>query len=124
MLNSVISGLSDCFEPDATAVHLTNVKNFLIGKHKDSDYTAHTYKNDVNWLRLALLRDLLIDQTMSTGQLLESFNDVVELLKRKEVFCELVPELTNLFKIMPMPPASKFTAKWSFSSLRCLKIYL
>ena len=37
---------------------------------------------------------------MSTGQPLESFNDIVELLERKEVLRELVPVLTNLVKIM------------------------
>ena len=48
MLDSVISGQSDRFEPDVIAVHLTNIENFLVGNRKDSDYIAHTYKNDVN----------------------------------------------------------------------------
>ena len=53
MLNSVISRLSDHFKPDATAVHLTNVENFLIGERKDTRlYIAHTYKDDVNKPRL------------------------------------------------------------------------
>ena len=34
VLDSVISGLSDRFEPDATAVHLTNIENFLIGQRE------------------------------------------------------------------------------------------
>ena len=76
MLDSVISRSSDCFGPDATAVHLTNTENFLIGKYKCSDYIARTYKDDVNWLRLTLPRDLLVDRAMSTTQPLESFNDV------------------------------------------------
>ena len=54
---------------------------------------------------------------MSTGQTLESFNNVVELLKREEVFHELVLELTNLVKIVLMLPASTCTAGRSFSSL-------
>ena len=54
---------------------------------------------------------------MSTGQTLESFNNVVELLKREEVFHELVLELTNLVKIVLMLPASTCTAGTSFSSL-------
>ena len=33
-LESVISGLSDRFEPGATAVHSTNIENFLIGQRK------------------------------------------------------------------------------------------
>ena len=61
---------------------------------------------------------------MSTGQLLESFNDVVEFLKRKEVLRELVPVLTNLVKIMLTIPASTCTAERSFSGLRRLKSYL
>ena len=55
---------------------------------------------------------------MSTGQPLESFNDVVELLKREEVLRELVPVLTNLVKIMLTLPASSCTAEKSFSGLR------
>ena len=54
---------------------------------------------------------------MSTGLPLKSFNDVVELLNRKEVFRELVPELTSLVKIMLMLPASTCTAERSFSGL-------
>ena len=34
VLDSAISGLSDRFEPDATAVHLTNIENFLIGQRE------------------------------------------------------------------------------------------
>ena len=34
VVDSVISGLSDRFEPDATAVHLTNIENFLIGQRE------------------------------------------------------------------------------------------
>ena len=34
VLDSIISGLSDRFEPDATAVHLTNIENFLIGQRE------------------------------------------------------------------------------------------
>ena len=55
---------------------------------------------------------------MSTGQPLESFDDVVELLKRKEVLCELVPVMTNLVKIMLTLPASTCTAGRSFSGFR------
>ena len=58
---------------DATAVHLTNIENFLNGKGKDSDYIARTYKDNANWPRLTLHGDLLIDPAMSTKQLLESF---------------------------------------------------
>ena len=58
---------------------------------------------------------------MSTGQLLESFNDIVKLLKRKEVLRELVPVLTNLVKIMLTLPASTCAAERSFSGLRHLK---
>ena len=61
-LDSVFSGSSDRVEPDATAVHLTNTENFLVGKGKDSDYIARTYKDDVNWPRLTLDRDLLINR--------------------------------------------------------------
>ena len=61
---------------------------------------------------------------MSAGQSLETFNDVVELLKREEVFRELVPELTNLVKIMLTLPTSTCTAERSFSDLRPLKTYL
>ena len=61
---------------------------------------------------------------MSTRQPLESFKDIVELLKCEEVFRELVPELTNLVKIKLMLPASTCTAERSFSSLRRLKTYL
>ena len=34
VLDSAISGLSDRFEPDATAVHLTNVENLLTGQRE------------------------------------------------------------------------------------------
>ena len=61
---------------------------------------------------------------MSTGQPLERFNDVVELLKREEVFREPVPDLTNLVKITLTLPAFTYTADRSFSGLRRLKSYL
>ena len=66
----------------------------------DSDHVTRTYKGGVNWPRLTLHRDLHIDRAMSTRQPLESFNGVVKLLKRKEVFGKLVSELTNFVKIM------------------------
>ena len=55
---------------------------------------------------------------------MESSNDVVELLKREKIFRELLPELTNLVKIMLTLPASTCTAARSFSDLRRLKTYL
>ena len=93
---------------------MANVLNIL----PSSEYIARTYKDDVDWPQLTLDRDLLIHRAMSTGQPLESFNDVVELLKRTEVFRELVPELTNLVKTMLTLPASTCTAERSFSGLR------
>ena len=77
VLDSETSGLSDRLDPDATAVHLTNIDNFLFGKRKDSDNNARTYEDDVNGARLTLHRDLLIDRAISTGEPLESFNDQV-----------------------------------------------
>ena len=124
VLDSVITEFSDRFEPDATAVHLTNKENFLIGQREDSDYIARAYKDDANGPRLTLDRDPLIDQAVSTGQPLESFNDAVERFQRKEVFRELVLVLTNLVKIMLTLPASTCTAETSFSGLRRLKSYL
>ena len=59
---------------------------------------------------------------MSTKQPLESFNDIVELLKRNEFFCELVSVLTNLAKIMLTLPASTCTAERSFSGLIVSKV--
>ena len=44
----MISGLSDRFEPDATAVYLTNIENFSYWPTWSSDYIARTYKDDVN----------------------------------------------------------------------------
>ena len=73
VLHSVIFGSSDGFEPDASAVHLANIENFLNGKRKNSDYIARTCKDDVYGPRLTLHRDLLIDRTMSAGQPFESF---------------------------------------------------
>ena len=49
---------------------------------------------------------------------------MVELLKREEVFRELVTEFTNLFKIMLTLPEFTCTAESSFSDLRRLKTYL
>ena len=69
-------------------------------------------------------RDLLIDRAMSTGQSLENFNDIVELLKHEEFFRKSIPELTNLVKIILTLPASSCTAERSFSDLRLLKTYL
>ena len=34
VLDSVITGFSDCFEPDVTAAHLTNIENLLIGQRE------------------------------------------------------------------------------------------
>ena len=45
VLDSIISGLSNRFEPDATAVRLTSIENHLIGKRKDFDYIARPYKD-------------------------------------------------------------------------------
>ena len=125
VLDSVISGLSNRFEADGTTVHSTNIENFLIGKRKESDYIARTYKDDINGPRLILHRDLLNDRAMSTGQPLKSFNDVVELLKHEEVFRELVSGLTNLVKIMFTLPASTVLLKghcYSTASVCCFGI--
>ena len=48
VLDSVISGLSDRFEPDATTVHITNIENFLIGQR------------EVLTILLALVKTMLI----------------------------------------------------------------
>ena len=123
-LDSVISGLSIRFEPDATAVHLAHIENFLVDKHKDSDYIARAYKVVVNGPQLTFIEIYSLTEQCQQEQPLESFDDVVELLKRKEVFRELVPELTILVKIMLMLPASICTAERSFSGVKRLKIYL
>ena len=66
---------------------------------------------------------------MSTVQLLERFNDVFELLKREEVFRELVLELTNLVKIIltAVIPITLFGEKVltsNFNSIAALKALL
>ena len=50
VLDSVISGLSDRFEPDATTVHLTNIENFFIDQR------------EVLNILLALTKTMLIDR--------------------------------------------------------------
>ena len=60
---------------------------------------------------------------MSTRQPWESFNDVVELLKREEVLRELVPVLTSPVNMLTLS-ASTCTAERSFSGVRRLKSYL
>ena len=61
---------------------------------------------------------------MLARQPLDSFNDAIELLKRKEVLRGLVPVLTNLVKIMLKGTAERSctcTAERSFSGVRLLK---
>ena len=68
-------------------------------------------------------RDLPIDRAIPTGQPLENFYDIVELLKHEEFFRELIPELTNLEKIMLALPASSCTAERSISDLRLKNLF-
>ena len=89
MLDVPTVGLTDRFEPDATAKHLANVEKFLTCQQEDVSYIVSIYKKDINGTPLTLRRDLLMDRTMSVGSTLKTFEDVIELLKRGESIRDL-----------------------------------
>ena len=52
LMDSVMMGLTERFEPDKSSRHLTQVENFLLGKEKDVDDIVQHYGNDIDGARL------------------------------------------------------------------------
>ena len=124
VLDSVLLGVSDRLEPDETAVHCRRIERFLIGKEANSDYISQHYADDLDCIRLKLHRDMLLKRAKSQGCNLEDFESTLSYLIEQKAFCEIIPEVNKLFRLVSISPVSSCTAERSFSGLRRLKTYL
>ena len=124
VIDSVMVGLTDRFEPDETSRHLSRVEDFLLGKEKDVHYIVEHYSGDVDGQRLELHRDMLLDRALAESEVLEDFQCIVSFLTKNVPIRGIITEVSNLVRIILTLPVSSCTAERSFSGLKRLKTYL
>ena len=124
ILDSVLVGLTERFEPDETSQHLTQVEDFLLGKEVEANYIVQHYREDVNGPRLKLHRDMLVDKASGDNEVLEDFQSIVAFLSKNATFRGIITEVSSLIRIILTLPVSSCSAERSFSGLRRLKTYL
>ena len=124
LLDSVLVGLTDRFEPDETAIHFRKIESFILGREIKPDYSSQHYVDDLDCVRLQLHRDMLLDRARSQDRELDDFESVVDYLKEEKAFSSIIREIKKLLTIVLTSPVSSCTAERSFSGLRRLKTYL
>ena len=124
LLDSVLVGLTDRFEPDETAIHFRKIQSFILGREIKPDYISQHYVDDLDCVRLQLHRDMLLDRARSQDRELDDFQSVVDYLKEEKAFSSIIREIKKLLTIVLTSPVSSCTAERSFSGLRRLKTYL
>ena len=124
LLDSVLVGLTDRFEPDETAIHFRKIESFILGREIKPDYISQHYVDDLDCVRLQLHRDMLLDRARSQDRELDDFESVVDYLKEEKAFSSIIREIKKLLTIVLTSPVSSCTAERSFSGLRRLKTYL
>ena len=100
ILDGVLVGLNDRFEPDKTSEHLKKVEQFLIGEEKSVEYIKEHYHEDVCGPRLVLHRDMLFDRARHQGTQLEDTQCVVDFLIKDEMFRSMITEVSKLVRII------------------------
>ena len=124
ILDSVLVGLTERFEPDDTSRPLTRVEHFLLGKEVEFNYIVQHYQEDINGPRLKLHRDMLLDKAAADNEVLEGFQSIVAFLSKNATFRNIITEVSSLVRIILTLPVSSCSAERSFSVLRRLKTYL
>ena len=124
ILDSVLVGLTERFEPDETSRQLTRVEHFLLGKEVEVNYIVQHYREDINGPRLKLHRDMLLDKAAADNEVLEDFQSIVAFLSKNATFRNIITEVSSLVRIILTLPVSSCSAERSFSGLRRLKTYL
>eukprot|EP00795_Rhopilema_esculentum_P006479 gene6479-11932_t len=110
ILDSVLVGLTDRFEPDETSEHLKRVEQFLTGEEKSVDYIKQYYGKDVDGPRSLLHRDMLIDRARCQEVHLEDIQCVVDFSIKDELFRSMVTEVNKLVRMILTLPVSSCTA--------------
>ena len=118
ILDRVLVGLTERFEPDETSRHLSRVEYFLLGKGKEVNYIAEHYRDDVNGPRLLLHRDMLVDKASADLEVLDDFRSIVIILEKNASLRGINGEVSKLVRIVLTLPVSSCTAERSFSGLR------
>ena len=62
LLDSVLVGHTDRFEPNKTAIHFRKIESFILGREISPDYISEHYVDDLDCVRLQLHRDMLLDR--------------------------------------------------------------
>ena len=94
----------------------------MTGDSKAAETTAGAF--GLNATRLALHTEMLHDTCSRRGTRLTSLHDVTTLLAKDPALRDLLPDLTQLVRLMMTVPATSCSSERSFSLLRRLKSYL
>ena len=100
ILDSVLVGLTERFEPDETSRQLTRVEHFLLGKEVEVNYIVQHYREDINGPRLKLHRDILLDKAAADNEVLEDFQSIVAFLSKNATFRNIITEVSSLVRII------------------------
>lgn len=92
ILDNVLVGLTERFEPDETSQRLSRVEDFLLGKETEVSYIVQHYREDVNGPRLQLHRDMLVDKASADNEVLEDFQSIVAFLAKNPPSELLLPK--------------------------------
>lgn len=123
MLDVTILSLNDRFQKNVIN-HLCSLEKFIIGEDKLITDVIKFYGTDLNYGKLLLHRDMLLDIAKSREIPISSTQDAIDFLKSDISLPSMLNELNKLLKIILTVPVSSCTAERSFSALRRLKTFL
>lgn len=126
IVDQVISSLKERFDSE-TMDFLNYCEDFLTDKDINSSKLEEIFKNDFDYERLELHRDMFLDIAHTEGLEPKNLKDVVTLLKslaRRDKTTDFLLEFVKLVRILLTVPVTTCTAERSLSVLRILKNYL
>ncbi|CAL9706391.1 unnamed protein product [Knipowitschia caucasica] len=123
VIDTAVTSLDTRFSPSVFD-YMKKVEDFLTGK-KSCESIIEFHGDDLDETRLTLHRDMCMDLAKQKGVSLDTFDDVVNFLRRDgEYLRDMLPEIAKLVKLALTVPVTSCTSERSFSSLRRLKSYL
>ena len=121
-VDNLAGWLESRFNTGDDSILATAEEALVTGDSKATEAAADVFGLDAN--RLILHTEILHDTCSRRGTRLTSLHDITTLLSKDSVLRDLLPEVTQLARLMLTVPATSCSSERSFSLLRRLKSYL
>ena len=118
-----IVSMRDAFKCETSKL-LEKFEGYVTAKNSNITAITSFYQKDFDSNRLALHRQMFLEQITLKDVKIKSLQDVINHLKANRNLADLIPEFMKLIRLLLTIPASSCTAERSFSALRRLKNYL